>query len=76
MDMSNNLGGFAEQQQQRPAAPFIDPSFLTANAVQRHTPESAQGKCSRDGHMKNSNHNLAGRYPYLRQENVHPQSVG
>jgi hypothetical protein len=44
LDLSNNLAGFPEQQQQRPAAPFIDPSFLTANTLQRQTPESAHSQ--------------------------------
>ncbi len=43
MDLSTTLGGFPEQQQ-RPAAPFIDPSFLTANTLQRQRPGSAQSE--------------------------------
>ena len=45
LDLTNSLGGFPEhQQQQRPAAPFIDPSFLTANGLQRQRIDSAQSQ--------------------------------
>jgi hypothetical protein len=43
LDLPNNLSGFPDQQQ-RPAAPFIDPSFLTANNAHPQRPESAQSE--------------------------------
>jgi hypothetical protein len=43
LDLPNNLSGFHDQQQ-RPAAPFIDPSFLTGNGLQRQRQEPGQSQ--------------------------------